>query len=372
MLKKGFTLIEIILVLTVMSLLAASVTPNFLKKMEQDTIEVESANLKGIVDSLKTYSHNNRIIPGAATWATAIGTITNLPPSKILTNTQGFSRIFVFPDNFIAPADSLPYNQASRVAADTIPTTAPVNPKYMIITNIKKDITATSGITSGAMASATFDNIWNQTGTFPPELTESRDVLIERGSVSDLFSNVVLNNNEAVSPEYNIDGSLNKVMPAGPITQSFYLLKGSLLGLFDAIPALLNKHVVRDNVSYSYASNTWGGILGATGTSAASSGSIASVFGGTNGALSAWSTDPACVSTGSFDLIVDNQNGTDDVYVWTDINAAGVKVKKGKTSNPIPVIACNMVIITPKANGGVFPTAMRLFYMPNAPLTITY
>ena len=377
MLKKGFTILEIILVLSVISLFAGVAAPSFFKQQAMNHIDLEVKNGDGIRQSLETYIRMNRIIPGSTatastvSWGTAAGKIANIPASKITTNAEGFNRIYIYPDNFIATADTLPYNQANRATAQTLPLVAPTNAKFMIITSTKKNLATASGV----MAAATFDNIWNQTGTFPAELTEvaKGPLIIERGNVSNMFSSIVLNNNSNGQPVYSVDGNpaAGKIMAVGPSTENIYLLKGSLVSLMDTTPTLLNKYAVRDNVSYSFAGGSWGGVVSSTGSAGgagagAGGGAVGTAFNqNQNGQLTNWAPSPTCSPTGTtYQLTVTDNNQNEDFLVYAGINGTATymgKVKSGQSKN-YNVSECEMIAIVPKGNNS---TQIFLYYMPH-------
>ena len=57
--KKGFTLIELMIVIAIIAILAAILVPNFLKARAQGVATACSANLKNIATAVEMYSTDN-------------------------------------------------------------------------------------------------------------------------------------------------------------------------------------------------------------------------------------------------------------------------------------------------------------------------
>ena len=88
----GFTLIEMIAVLSVIAILVAAIVPSVIRRMDRGAWTRETADLNSIADALTQSILRTKIVPGTNTWATAIATQMSLPVSAITTNPRRFAR----------------------------------------------------------------------------------------------------------------------------------------------------------------------------------------------------------------------------------------------------------------------------------------
>ena len=364
--KRGFTLIEILITMTIMSVLAGVATPMFIKEYDQALVTAESEQLKNLTKSLKLYTNSNAKIPGSAasgtvlSWDQAINSVGSSNSAEILTNGAGYSRIYIYPDNFISVGKTLPYDQNIETTNQTLPTTAPLNSKALIISPLKGNLTQGSG----AVPAATFDAIWTQVGQ-PAELTEGAELIIERVGYRDSFSELILNNNEPLlAPQYSINGlpAGNKIMALGPIAENMFIINGSKVSMYDEAGVLDYIHTMNSSISYSFL-NGWGGALGIkTSVTVNTTAAITNLTSATGG-FSQWGPKAGCVSTGSPNLTVNNISAVNDVN-WFYGDIAGnmtfvTKVKAGR-SFTFAIPECSLVVITPQDSG---PNGFYLFYM---------
>ncbi|MDX8413745.1 MAG: type II secretion system protein [Mariprofundales bacterium] len=392
----GFTLIEIIGVLAVMSIMAATIAPSAIQMITAGKQSAEDSAMAAIADALRLHVLNNKKIPSQTTWASDLSALLNTAPSKVTTNDSNGARIYLYPDNFVSTGNSLAYDQYAKIAADVtagsisnLPTAPLSNPRVMVISNLNPGTPLTQA--SGQLAATTFDNIWNQSGNFPAELTENDNLKIARINLSDTFESLVLNNNDTTATaSYQIDGT---TMPAIAVssTITLQLIKGSQISLLDSYGNIYNRHVLSTATSFSYLSN-WGGTLGSTGGSSgsgsgsgsggSSSSAASAVTTLTNSTTSALNTapDPSCSTTGNYQLTVINNNTKEDYYLYSGDSAGNTtfpaatdcgndnKAKKKKTCH-WQIADCSMVVIVPRVKQA--PAQVFLFYMPNSAKTIT-
>lgn len=74
--KKGFTLIELMIVIAIIAILAAILVPNFVKARAQGQLTACKSNLKNIGTAMEMYAsdHNGRYIPTGALAGSALTT----------------------------------------------------------------------------------------------------------------------------------------------------------------------------------------------------------------------------------------------------------------------------------------------------------
>jgi len=404
----GFTMIEMVGVLAVISILAATIAPSAIQMITSSKQTAEDGSLTSISDALRLYVQRNKKVPNQTTWATDLASLLNTSPNKVSTNGNSGQRIYLYPDNFFATGSSLAYDQYANVVADanggainTLLTSVPANGRVMVISNLNSGTPLAQA--SGQLAATTFDNIWNQSGSFAAELTEGDMLKIARINISDLFEQLILNNNDAsANASYQISGVTMPVIAAGSQV-TLELIKTTQVSLLDSYGSIYNRQVVSAPTSFSYLSN-WGGTLGATGGTTTTSAAIASAFSGTNGALADWKPKPSCTAAKAA-LVIDNKTGgkVTDYNVFSG-DASGAIVdrdrgKKGdvtyfggpgasapggyklngqsvsKTRNASAFNTCDLVVVVPKANNGN-QVNVYIFYMPttaseSAPYEIT-
>ena len=101
----GFTLIEMIGVLAIMSILAAVITPNALRIIEREAVRAEADTLHNLGEQAKLYLRNTATEPTAANWYTATVLASPkyalLSPADLLTNRRQMTRLYV-PDPIAA------------------------------------------------------------------------------------------------------------------------------------------------------------------------------------------------------------------------------------------------------------------------------
>ena len=199
--QRGFSLIELIGVLAIMSILASIILPNMLKRMDIANADAEASNLVSLASDLEQYITNQFTIPSASTWASAIASVSALPINEVSNNKYGFKRGFYVDPKFFTNADMVftGYQQTTGLL------TPPVNPRIIIVSNLKGD--ALPAPTS----SSAFDAIWNQTSS--ANVLESDTLKIHRIYLGHLFHPVLLLNSSMRIPSYQLNAQPIKPLP---------------------------------------------------------------------------------------------------------------------------------------------------------------
>ncbi len=227
----GFTLIELIGVLAILSIMAAIVAPNLIKKMQIDRQEAEEEILNSLADGLTNYIIENRIIPisgyGSSTWSNSIAAQVDLSQQDVHENFLTCSRRYWFDPSTDLDGlsdNSAAYDQNTTTnisgSSTTSPPSPPANPRAMIISDITPG--CANSISSVAHNTANFANTWDQT-TPPSGLTEGDTLKIKRVYLSALFETVTLRSSPDsifVRKTYDRPPSLFTFVPGdrGPVT----------------------------------------------------------------------------------------------------------------------------------------------------------
>lgn len=377
--EDGFSMIGIVIAIAVIGMLLAAILPRTLKSKFLDIQLAEVSRMAALHEALNSYVIASHVVPGAATWAQAISQYASESPAQIVVSGMNQQVIYVYPDNFIATASTLPYDQVANATAGSFLNAAPVNPRVMIISNLGQTPLATA---SGQMPAATFDAVWNQAGTFPAELTEGDALKIERVNLGGLFFPVTLNNNDAAtSSSYTVDAQPNPPAALTPLsTTTLHLIKSTKLDLYDGTGTIYYRHTVSEPTSFVFNGGVWGSTLGGAGGGGTGGGGggggagVGPIFDPNQGGLlTNWGADPTCTPTGTpYSLTVINNTPKDTYWVYGGVGGVPTtlgKVKKNSTK-AFQINECELYLVVPEVKGNNAPVVYA-GYMPHNNLTVT-
>ena len=219
----GFTLIEMIGVLAIISTLAAVLVPNVVKSVDEAVMNAEGQDLTVLASALDTYTSSQKRIPNAAGWVAALGGVTSMSSNKISLNERGFARgYYVDPRFFTATATAFGgYTQTNGRTA------APFSPRVMLVSDLTRNAPA------APTTAAAFNAIWNQSAS--ATVVEGARVRVQRIHLGSWFLPVLLTNQFTTAVGYRIDAGGAVSLPAaaagGGTGVTRHLLKGSKVSL---------------------------------------------------------------------------------------------------------------------------------------------
>src|SRR2546422_516037 len=151
---QGFTAIELTGVLAVLAILAATVIPNVIRRIDFATWQRETSDLKVMANGLVRTILLDKAVYNQAGLPAAAAKYLDLSLSQVTTNSRGFSRVFLVDPSLNingVSASGLPYPQGNSGS-----TNRPGNPRMMIVSTLARALpTALSSINA-----ANFANIW--------------------------------------------------------------------------------------------------------------------------------------------------------------------------------------------------------------------
>jgi prepilin-type N-terminal cleavage/methylation domain-containing protein len=273
---QGFTLIEIIAVMTVVAILATAILTATLRQLDRIAGERERDQLKAFAEAYENHSLRWRRIPGATgatNWAEAIALELGADTNSVLTNPRRWPRVFVV-DNLLqvgTNSGKLPYSQTLTGSVVTVggAVVRPPNARAMILSAL-----GTTNLPS--IKPADFKAIWDTAdGTVPTTGTSfigwrgtGDDLKIQRINLSPLFVHLVLAN-YPLATSTNIQPGRYTLDSQGPQAPSdvsrdgrgldTYVLRHSVLGLYDNTGRLQTREILDTDVSYVCANGVWRG-----------------------------------------------------------------------------------------------------------------
>src|SRR5438034_896640 len=113
---RGFSLIEMIGVITVLALLALALTPILIKQFDRIAGEKEAATLKSLAQALRQGITTQKFIPNESGWSTMTASNSGLSDTLVRINDRKVARVFLIDPNFqighdLGSIGPPPYNQ---------------------------------------------------------------------------------------------------------------------------------------------------------------------------------------------------------------------------------------------------------------------
>jgi len=257
--RNGFSLIELIGVLTILAVIAAAAGPTLIKRVDYAAKTAEKTVLTSLTNALVTGCLANNVIPTTTNMPATIAQVLNSSTAQVLANSRGFTRLIIADPNLSISGAGLPYTQGAA-GASTLPSSA----RVVIISTIAK---ALPSISPNA---AQFAEVWDAPADTIPSVLSSwggrgEDLQIERVNFGPLFYKLVLK---------NVDGGTNAIPNRGfyslqdygivsvPPTNQFsaYYLDGTLLTLYRSNGTAADsdtREILHSDISFIYQNHKW-------------------------------------------------------------------------------------------------------------------
>jgi prepilin-type N-terminal cleavage/methylation domain-containing protein len=271
--SRGFTLIEIIAVVSIIAILVAAIAPSIIRRVDRAAWTKETEELKSITDAYTDYIVRSKIVPGTNTWAAAIAGQMSLASSSITTNSRRIARAFLIDPALSIGGAGLPYTQTSSGVAK------PSSARVILVSSLSRTLPIATSVPS----SNEFNAVWNTAeGAIPTTATwtswagTGEDLRIKRLNLEPLFYRLILVNhssNTNVVPGYSIENSSAAVVPAGPVGLDKYYLHNTTVGLHDKTGLVQVRHLLKRSISFMFESDSWHGQIQGDQQSYSASGS---------------------------------------------------------------------------------------------------
>lgn len=206
--QAGFTLLEMIGVLAIMSILAATLAPNAIQAIDQAAVRAEHQNLETLGSYLKLYTKENGALPTPANWDDALLSYADASLADIQTNKRGRARAY-FADPAATPA-----------------------PRVIILSSMRNELALPTSLSTASR----FDDVWNTAdGSIPPTSTwggwsawnaiaSAGDYLvIQRINLNPIYQtdlktwSVALNNTDVIPGGYELSDKSGTIVSTGSI-----------------------------------------------------------------------------------------------------------------------------------------------------------
>jgi type II secretory pathway pseudopilin PulG len=262
---RGFSALEMIGVLAVISILASVLVPPMVRQMDKTAGDQESAALKSFGDALQQSIMRQRYIPGPANWdwATNIAAELGADVASVTNSPRKQPRFFLIDPNLSIGGSGLPYRQTNNGA------TSVTKARVMLVSSIGRPLPGS--VVSGVASSNDFNAFWNwnDASNALPATTftwtgwpNSEDLRVQRVDLSPLFVHLVLSSSASRTPAvYSIDQTDSRVT----VTNSYFannsvsFIQNSVLTLYDQFSAIDSQQILIQNSAFLYYLDSWRG-----------------------------------------------------------------------------------------------------------------
>ncbi len=261
---KGFTLVEILGALTILTILALALAPVLVREYDRLARDRESRSLESLVAGLRSHMLRTRTIPDHTGFAQAVATEMGIQTSDVVLNARRQPRVLLI-DPAITNSLALPFTQGALGITNTIP----LSLGMVLLSSVSAPLP--NGLVSGyASSSAAFNAIWSAgENTVPTGWNWSgrgEDLRIARVNLGTLFVPVALNYDTLsmtafTQGRFTVDTSTTNAIPTTPTFISNYLIS-SVLGLHHhsgTTNTLQFQIVLQNPTSFAYQGAAWRG-----------------------------------------------------------------------------------------------------------------
>jgi hypothetical protein len=287
----GLALAVVIAGLTITGMLFL---PMLTSKTAQRNRAREEARLAQLEASFREYVRLRQIIPGSATWLTALGSIGSLNTTQVscvfpeFPDDTSTRRVFVIDEFLGGSIPLLPYTQSDNGLTGTATNLLNSRARAMILSSSKRGLSLP--VSSGFLSQSDFDSIWNWTHNpatqsapagWPEEWNGQSEYLhVKPLYLPGLFSKVTVQN---ASFGHGLS-VIPSILPSS--ATDYYFLNGSPMTLASTLGIIKQRHIVQGDTSFNFGSSAsspliWFKMEESSGTYATNSGTLGATARGT-------------------------------------------------------------------------------------------
>lgn len=222
---RAFTLVEAVGVLSILSILAATLLPPIFDEINRANLERETKTMESIAGALHSVIVRTRRVPGND-WTRVVADELAAPLSSVATSVAGHARALLFhPEMRLGTGlTTLPFTQTASGCPD-----GPVNAKAVLISS-QSGLALPERFRGGdAITTTEFNRLWNAAeGTvpagWPGEWSEKGNTLrIERINLTPLFHRLVIQDVSGNgTAQVSVDGGAPFGIPAPGLDSHYF------------------------------------------------------------------------------------------------------------------------------------------------------
>lgn len=262
--SAGMSIIDMVGALAILSILAAAMAPNVMKRIQESWRQDERRRMEQIGQAFTRVVTLHKTVPGTnlTSWASLVASELGVPEDLVWTNQAGTHRRLIYDPGLniggLAPG-SLPFHQRAWGVTNV------TNARLVILSALE------AGYPNVALnTAAAFSNLWNRVehrlpADWPTSWTQDPDNLfIQRVDLTALFHEVVLNNVDgyAAAPFSVLTNSLSGTGNSNVITVvgspfATRLIHGTPLRLYYGTGQPQVVEIVAQDTSYAFEAGRW-------------------------------------------------------------------------------------------------------------------
>lgn len=270
---RGFSMIELIGVVAVISILAALLVPTVIRRIDMAATAKEYQDMAGISNAIALQVLTLQRLPTEATWASEVAAWNNVPVAKVTQNPRRVDRVLLIDTN--GWLNNLPSTGYYPQPPEGVLNLRPSNARMVLVSSTAGGLGLPAGVVSGRPGNTVFNAIWDTREGAKPNLGnwnswngKGDDVVIQRINLTPLWFKVTLVNRDKAFANYAIGGTSLPALYPNASTNACYL-NGTMLSLNNAGGLPMRRVMITRDESFVFESGAWRDAIGGESSSEA-------------------------------------------------------------------------------------------------------